>query len=591
MAGDELVTILGAELAPATLANIGKFKAGIASVASSLKTLALVATGMATAAGLMINRAVDQAAALQNLSDKTGVSTTSLQEWSYAAGQVGVDAKAVEGDLVSLTKSMSSPIPGQFNVNLAMLGVSARDASGALKDSGQVLEDLGDKLAGMSTQRAMQWGSKVGISDDTVLLLRQGSEGIAKLRAEAHELGAIIPEDSIKRAAEFKTQINSLRAVLGSLTSQIAIATLPALSRVVETFKAWVTENRRWIALHTASFMAGLVTAFERVWGAIRKVFEVFSPLVSWFDRATEGISRTDMYTHLLTGALTGLLIILSPIIAKLAAIGAAALAVSAAIEDVFGYFNGEDSATGYILDKIAEKFPGIARWFGLLKDAAVALFEGAIGPGRDALIALGEAFGFVLGSAMSFLDSVYGRMADFFEGFTSRFPALTEAIGALGSLIKSALGGALDFVVAALDVLFDAATKVFGWLFSALEKGLGGINRALEWMGFGAGDREAAKGGESTRPIAADATRYGDAPAATPSPALVRAGQDIIRPTTTLTPGGMGGGAPIITDNRTTIQHINTTDPVQAGTIAAQRAGGSYTQLNTPGLMAPVVR
>lgn len=593
MAGDELTTILGAELSPSALGNIDKFKGALTSVANSLKSLAVVATGFAVAAGAVITRAVDQAAALQTLSDKTGVSTTSLQEWSYAAEQAGVDAKAVSNDLVSLTKSMSSPIPGQFNVNLAMIGVSARDASGALKDSGQVLEDLGDKLAGMSTQRAMQWGQKVGISDDTVVLLRQGSEGIAKLRAEAHELGAIIPQDTIKRAAEFKAQIQSLQAVMWSLTSQIAIATTPALSRVVETFKTWIAENRRWIALHTESFMTGLVSAFERVWAAVRKVLEIFRPLTDFFAKASEGISRTDMYTHLLTGALTGLLLIFAPILAKLAALGAAVVVVSTVIEDFFGYLSDEDSATGYILDKLAEKFPGIARMFRVLKEGAIALFRGAIGPGRELLLAVGDAFSRVFSAVMGFFDAVSGRAAGFFGSFGERFPVIVDAVSALGSAIKSILGGALEGVVAALEVLYAAATKVFGWLFDALEAGMSGINKALGWLGFG-GDAKgggAASGtGQATPSISEDATRYGGTQPVTPSPALMRAGQELIKPTSTLTPGGLAGGAPMINDNRTTIQHINTTDPVQAGNIAAQRAGGSYTQLTTPGLYAPVV-
>ena len=585
MAGDELVTILGVELSPAAMANIRKFKTGIDSVMSQMKTLGLVATGMVAAAGIVINRAVDEASAMQVLSDKTGVSTTALQEWSYAAGQVGVDAKSVQNDLVSMTKSMSSPIPGQFNVNLAMIGVSARNTNGSLKDSSQILEDLGGKLASMDAQKAMQWGSKIGISDDTVLLLRQGKEGLAKLRAEAHELGAIIPSDAIKRAAEFKTQINSLQAVLKSLTSQIAIATLPALSRVVEMFKGWIAENRKWIMLHTESFMTGLVSAFERVWGAVKKVLEIFQPLVDWFKKSTEGISRTEMYTHLLTGAMTGLLIIFAPILAKLALLGAAVVFVSGVIEDFFGYLNGEDSAIGYIFEKMAEKFPGIAKLFSSLKKLAVDLFEGALGPGKAILETLGKAFTEIFTSWMGVLDGVANRAADFIDGFADKFPAIVDAVSSLAGVIKTVLGGAFDALIGTIKLFHELAREVFGWLFDALEKGASGLNSVLEWAGFGG-----KKGDKPTppKPEGYDDTKYGSVPTSTPSPALMRASHDVTRPATTLAPGGAG---PMITDNRTVVQHINTTDPVQAGNIAAQRAGGSYTQLTNPGLNAPVVR
>ena len=353
----------------------------------------------------------------------------------------------------------------------------------------------------------------------------------------------------------------------------------------MEIFKGWIAENRKWIMLHTESFMTGLVSAFERVWGAVKKVLGIFQPLVDWFKKSTEGISRTEMYTHLLTGAMTGLLVILSPILAKLALLGAAVVFVSAVVEDFFGYINGEDSAIGYIFEKMAEKFPGLAKLFSSLKKLAIDLFEGALGPGKEVLQALGRAFTEVFTSWMSVLDQLASRAADFIDGFADKFPAIVDAVSALAGAIKTVLGGAFDALISIIKTFHEIASKVFGWLFDALEKGASGLNSVLEWAGFGGkkGDKAAPP-----KPQEYDDTKYGSVPASEPSPAIVRASHNVTRPMTTLAPGGAG---PMITDNRTVVQHINTTDPVQAGNIAAQRAGGSYTQLTNPGLNAPVVR
>ena len=53
---------------------------------------------------LYFSNAVNGAADLQTLSDTTGVSTTKLQEWAYAANAMGVSASAVQSDLAKMEK-------------------------------------------------------------------------------------------------------------------------------------------------------------------------------------------------------------------------------------------------------------------------------------------------------------------------------------------------------------------------------------------------------------------------------------------------------------------------------------------------------
>ena len=309
---DELVTILGVEVPKSAMAAIQTFKAGLDGVVNAIKPLAFAATGFAAAAGLMVKSTMDEVAALQTLSDKSGVSTTSLQEWAYAAKQVGVSANAVQGDLAKLQKEMG------------LTGRSGEDR----------LEKYANQLAGMSERRAMEQGKALGLSDDTIVLLRQGADGVARLRREAHDLGAIIPEDAIERSEAFRQSVTRMTEAFKGLRTHLAIAMMPALQRVTEIFTEWVVQNRAWIASKVESFMHALVNAWEKIWSVIQKVLAIFKPLVDKFRELTGVMDDEEHITHVLQGAFSALLIIFAPLIAKIAALGAAFYAASLVVED-----------------------------------------------------------------------------------------------------------------------------------------------------------------------------------------------------------------------------------------------------------------
>lgn len=597
MTADELVTILGVEISADTMANIDKFKAGLGTVVSKLNMLALAAGGFATAAGFFVKSVMDEAGSLQTLADKSGLSTDSLQEWAYAAKQSGVEAKAVQNDLINLNKTMSSPIPGQFNVNMAMLGVRVRDSNGALKDAETLLQDVGDKLEGMSHQRALQWGQKVGLSDDTIVLLRQGSEGVAKLRQEAHDLGAIIPNESIQRSEEFRKSLGKLTAAFRGMSTAVAIAAMPAIQRVTELFTQWIVRNREWIQVHTESFMVALVSAWEKFWAVLKRVLTVFQPLIDKFKDLTGGMSDTEHYMSVLTGAFGALLIIFSPILAKIALMSAAFYAASLIVEDFMYWLNGDESLIGAGLKAFVDKFPAMARLFEKLKDAAVSLFRDAFQLGTEAVKVFGAAFAEVIGNIAANIETASAPLAEFIDGFKKDFPAVIALVKILGGLIGTALGMALKNLVGVFKLVADTATSVFTFLLSALEKVLGFVETILKKLGLakeessdvgsnlGVGKNDATPEGRTA--LNRNVDKYGGLGA--PMPLTVSA--STVPTTQKITKDAPRLAAPTINDNRTINQQITTSDPLQAGNAALQGLGGVGYGTLTPGPYAPVAR
>lgn len=533
-ANDELVTILGVQIAKDAMAKIQSFKAGLDTVADKLKSLSLVATGFAAAAGFLVKGAMDDVAALQTLSDKSGVSTKALQEWGYAAKQAGVSANAVQGDLAKLQKQMMW---------------SGRDGE-------QQLERYADRLAGMSDQKAMAYGKAFGLSDDTIVLLRQGSDGIRKLKQEANDLGAVIPEDMIKRSEQFRMSVGKLTTAFNAMRTHLAIAMMPALQNVTEVFTKFLVQNREWISGKTAAFMQALVNAWAKLWEIIKKVYDWFKPLVDKFKELTGGMEDVELMTHILQGAFAALLVIFAPIIAKLALLGAAFAAASLIVEDFMYWLNGDESLIGYGLIKFAEKFPGIVKLFETLKDVAKELFTGIVewaapigGTLVDTLVEAWTHLGEVI-------DDLAGKFSAWINGFTERYPAVVAGFKAIADFLQGTLIKAFEILTAVVKGFWDILGKVIdgaGWLVG---KGMDLLNSGLASIGFGGDDKKQPQAVPAMMPQLPQAVPVG--------------------------PAGRAGTT--INDNRTINQQIATSDPQQAAD--AMLAGvNSGTQMNTPGL------
>ena len=112
---DELVTILGIDLDAQALNKLHAFEDNVGKAAQAVEKFALKISLGATAMSFWLKTSYDEEESLQRIADRTGVSTNKLQEWGYAANAISGDAQGLMADMESLQKSMSSPIPGQYN--------------------------------------------------------------------------------------------------------------------------------------------------------------------------------------------------------------------------------------------------------------------------------------------------------------------------------------------------------------------------------------------------------------------------------------------------------------------------------------------
>lgn len=430
---DELVTLLSFKTSPGTEKAIKSIKDGISTLKSEVTKWAAAATAAGAATSAFLLSASDKAIELQKLSQSTNLSTDSLQQWQYAAEAVGASSAAVTSDLESLLKTMSSPIPGELNMELMMLGVSVHNASGQLRGADEVLKDVGDKLNKMSSARAVQWAERVGISNDTLMLLKQGRQGLSELFEEAQLVGAIIPEDAINRGAELSKSIKTLKTVFQALGNSIALSFAPNLKKVVDNFKQFLINNADFVRQGLGITIDGVSRGFGRFWDILVKIKDGFVALLQPMQPFLKNMDAVKVVAGLVTGALAGFLALMAPAILQFAAVGAAIAGVSLVIEDFITWLQGGESVIGDIVNAFSnwmDKFPEL----------------------KEDLKSVGQVFADVFNAIPGLIDKCIDKIEDM-------FPVINKILSSLGKVIDFVYKGAKT----AGETLTEGALKVFG--------------------------------------------------------------------------------------------------------------------------------
>ncbi len=369
---DELVTILGFDMDSRAGTVLGKFNKGIDSIAQNAKQASIAVVAASAAVSYFVVQLNKASGEVEKLGRVTGISTDTIQEMSFAMEQVGGNAASMQSDLVSLMLSMDSPIPGEFNQGLFLLGISTKKANGELKNVDDVLLDIADKMQGMSKQKQMQWGNKIGISKDTIMLLQEGRGEIERLRKQAAQIPVIIDPENLKNAREFNRQISLIGRVFSFLGQTVASAAGPAIKDIVSGLMEWLKVNKELIQSGLRSFIDGVVEGFVKFVEVIRLINAFVGKFIPSLGVFTDALTVTETVSILVFSALTALAIPLVVLIAQFLLVGAVVAAAGLIINDFVVYLEGGESAIGGLIKKVTElwevfgeKFPAMADFLG----------------------------------------------------------------------------------------------------------------------------------------------------------------------------------------------------------------------------------
>ncbi len=304
---------------------------------------------------------------LVHTADSIGISAQSLQRWQGVSRLAGLSAESMSSSLKSLGDTMEDALYGRNYEALALLnqlGVGIhKTASGAI-DAERAFTDLADALAKYNDRPQVQTkiAQMFGL-EESLPLLRQGSDGIEAYKKKVEALGGVMSQDQIERSNKFAKSLASLKEAGRGLSNAISDKLATVLGPLIDGLTKWITANREIIATKIGEFVEGMADALASIdWdGVMDGISLVLSGIQSFVDLigglkiaalAVVVMNRGLVLSFLRVGAA----MMTTPIglvVAGIAAITAAGYALYKYWDDIFDWFSkrwggmGDDVSNG----------------------------------------------------------------------------------------------------------------------------------------------------------------------------------------------------------------------------------------------------
>lgn len=249
--------------------------------------------GMVASLGAIekIKGAIDILDRLDDWAEKSGIAVERLSELRFAGEAVGTPIDALASGITKLNKSIVEAAGGnkEAAATFKALGIEVKNADGSLRSNDEVLADMAERFAGYEdgaakAALAQRVFGKSG--EEMIPLLNQGRDGLAKLRTEAQQLGAIYSGELAKEAAAFNDNLTKIR--LGSEAAAVALSG-PLIEGLSKASAAFLEAKK-----NGGLFAAGLASYKEGV-----------SQFWSWVGKET-GVGKSSQAAEALANLMPG---------------------------------------------------------------------------------------------------------------------------------------------------------------------------------------------------------------------------------------------------------------------------------------------
>lgn len=418
----------------------------LGALAGRLSLLFGAAGGGAFALG---TEAATAAAEASKFASMVGLSTGNWQEYAGAATMAGMEADELASLMLTLQERAVNAARGEKGdiEMLKLMGISAKNAKGELKNADTLLLELADRVKKM--REAGEMGKAAGIMNQLggeegarlLDLLKNGREGLLAMRKEARELGLVLSDEALESALEYGSAINRVKATFRGLGLTLGTAFLPSLTKLLDKFQAWLQVQRDIMSAGFEEWVNGL--NLNEVWASVEGFFEGLKRLASLLQRVADLCGGW-------SNVLTALVVLISG--KAMLALGSLALAFGqlgmAMLATPVGWFVAALAGAAYAIyknwDGLVAYFRGL--WEGVRKAFEQGWLQGVVqvllnfNPARWVMDGLSELVATLTGLD---LYSIGVRWIDgLLQGVKQGWQQLTGWIGKGVSAIGSWFGG-----------------------------------------------------------------------------------------------------------------------------------------------------
>lgn len=400
--------------------------------------LKIGAAGVAAAGSLFVltHAFSEQGDHVKMMAERLGLTTDAYQELQYAASRADVDQETFNSSMSKFSRGIAEAAAGtgEAMVGFNALGISVRDSHGNLRTMESLLPEVADRMGEIKNQSlrnalAVKFFGKEGMKLNGIF--NEGAEGLAKLRKEGRDVGAVMSPEQIKLAEEFDDKLKSVTATMTMVRNIVGAALAPAFIELGTTIQTYILAHKGEITAWAKAFGERLPGIIEDLWAKFTKFGAAVMPIVTMVGSLAERFGAVNV-----AGAVVAAWFgagILGPLISLIGAIAGLNLGLSATILR-FGAM-----AVAPIAATLGNLFTGIMAGIPIMETFNLVLATNPIGLMVLAVTALGAAL-FALwkywGPITDSLGAGWEKIKGFFGGGTSpaQVSLAQQAFGGLGA-------------------------------------------------------------------------------------------------------------------------------------------------------------
>ena len=281
-------------------ASEARMRGSIRNATLQSNLLADAIEGSIKAFGQIMRKVAENLDQMFYASQRTAASVENIKAFGYAAAQLGSSIGEANSALETFGKFLRSN-PGSYNL-LERMGISTKE-NGKVRDTGRLLEDLGEKLAKMPRYMQQQYASLFGISDKVLFAITS-----PEFRQKAEERRAILrrmglDEDKAAEASRgFAQALGRVEMVLAAIATKVEAAIIERfgdsisrlgdfLIRHGDEIADTITKIAETTGKMITKFLEG-VTGTDNLDDAFSKILKTIRTMAEWIDKLIDRIER-----------------------------------------------------------------------------------------------------------------------------------------------------------------------------------------------------------------------------------------------------------------------------------------------------------
>jgi hypothetical protein len=246
-------------------------------------TVTVTALGVATAAAATtvvagVAKIADSLEQLYFASQRNKASVETIQALDFAARQFGAGAREAVESLGRFVRS--SPGAESF---LRGLGVQTRTANGQLRDTGDILTGLGERLREMPYYRAKSYADFLGIDERTLQALQQGLGQFSNEYRDMLRAARLDSDQAAKASHGFMVELRTLGAAFDILAKKTGSELAGGLGDDIRRFRQWIVSNFDLISDAIVKVVTFLIRIGDIVVTIAQRVGQGIRAVIDWF--------------------------------------------------------------------------------------------------------------------------------------------------------------------------------------------------------------------------------------------------------------------------------------------------------------------